>query len=110
MQDGPFQLTGEVEADETYIGPRVRRKGYPQPKKTEKDVVLGMVERGGRLRLLPVADNIRAVLQPVLEKNISEDVSVIYTDEHPTYLFGLRNKFPGKHQTINHSARLHEHD
>lgn len=104
MHDGEFQLTGEVEADETYIGPRVRRKGHPQPKKTEKDVVLGMVERGGRLRLLPVADAIRPVMQPVLEKNISEDVSVIYTDEHATYMWALKDKFPGKHQTINHTS------
>jgi hypothetical protein len=103
MQEGHFLLTGEVEADETYIGPKVHRKGKPYPKRIEKDVVLGMVERGGRLRLLPVADAKRTILQPALEQNISPDVSMIYTDEHPIYEWGLKDKFPGRHSTINHT-------
>src|SRR5690349_8221844 len=44
-----------------------------------------------------------AKLQPQLEKHIAPDVTMIYTDEHLTYLFGLRDKFPGRHRTINHS-------
>jgi transposase-like protein len=103
MQDGPFQLTGEVEADETYVGPKVPRKGRPYSKRQEKDVVLGMVERGGRLRLLPVADAKRRILQPALEMHISPDVSMIYTDEHPIYEWGLMKNFYGRHQTINHT-------
>ena len=103
MNEGGFQLTGEVEVDETYVGPKVLRKGKPYSKRTKKDVVLGMVERGGRLRLLPVADNIRPVLQPQLEKHIAPDVTVIYTDEHPTYMWGLKDRFPGKHLTIQQS-------
>jgi hypothetical protein len=63
-----------------------------------------MVERGGKLRLLPVVDAIRPVLQPVLEQHISPDVSMIYTDEHATYMWALKDKFPGKHQTINHTS------
>jgi transposase-like protein len=103
MIEGDFQLTGEVEADETYVGPKVLRKGRPYPKKTEKDVVLGMVERGGKLRLLPVPDAKRSILQPVLEKHVSKDVDVIYTDEHPIYEWALRDRFAGKHRTINHT-------
>ncbi len=56
MQDDNFPLSGEVEIDETYVGAKVLRKGRPYVKKDKKDVVLGMVERGGRLRLLPVPD------------------------------------------------------
>jgi hypothetical protein len=55
MQDGGL-LTGEVEADETYLGARKPRKGRPYVKKDKKDVVLGMIERGGKLRLVPVQD------------------------------------------------------
>src|SRR5712675_3635168 len=73
MQDGGDILSGEVEADETYIGARVKRKGYPKPKKQEKDVVLGMVERGGRVRLIPIAETKMAVIEPELLKNISPD-------------------------------------
>ena len=62
-----------------------------------------MVERGGRLRLLPVPDAKRAILQPVIEKHVSKDVDVIYTDEHPIYEYGLKDRYFGKHRTINHS-------
>jgi transposase-like protein len=102
MKEGFSLLTGEVEIDETYVGPKVLRKGKPYPKRTEKDVVLGMVERGGRLRLLPVPDAKRAILQPVIEKHVSRDVDVIYTDEHPIYEFGLKDSYPGKHRMIAH--------
>lgn len=101
-QNGEAPLTGAVEADETYIGARVPRRHTRQPRKA-KDVVFGMVERGGRLRLMPIADTKSRILQPELEKNISEHVGTIYTDEHPIYIFALKRKFAGKHLTINHS-------
>jgi transposase-like protein len=63
-----------------------------------------MVERGGgRLKLIPVADTKARILQPLLEKHISEHVGTIYTDEHPIYIFALKSKFPGKHKMIVHS-------
>ena len=43
-------LTGEVEADETYMTPRKPRKGRPYVKDGNRSVVVGMIERGGRLR------------------------------------------------------------
>jgi transposase-like protein len=55
MKDGGI-LYGVVEADHTYFSPRKPRKGRPYIKKDETDAVLGMVERGGRLRLIPVKD------------------------------------------------------
>ena len=95
---------GEVlEADETYLKPRKPRKGAPYVKKEHKEVVLGMVERGGKLRLVPVSGTKVEDLQPALEKHISPDVKMIYTDEHPIYDFALRGNYPGKHGTINHS-------
>jgi transposase-like protein len=91
-----------VEADETYVGSRVPRRHIRQPRKA-KHVVLGMVERGGgRLKLVPVADAKSKILQPLLEKHISEQVGTIYTDEYPIYIFSLKNKFSGKHKTISH--------
>lgn len=92
-----------IEADETYLKPRKPRKGSPYVKKEHKEVVLGMVERGGKLRLVPVSGTKVEDLQPALEKHISAGVKMIYTDEHPIYDFALRGKFPGKHDTINHS-------
>ena len=95
-------LTGAVEADTTLIGPKVLRKGKPWRKKEGFDTVLGMIERGGKLRLMPVADSKRKILQPAIEKHISKDVAVIYTDEHPIYPWVLKDNFAGKHQTIEH--------
>lgn len=105
MKDGGLLGTGgeTIEADETYLKPRKPRKGAPYVKKEHKEVVLGMVERGGKLRLVPVSGTKVEDLRPALEKHISPDVKMIYTDEHPIYDFALRGNYPGKHGTINHS-------
>lgn len=92
-----------VETDETYVGSRIRRPRHARPRTTKDEVVLGMVERnGGRLKLIPVPGTKADMLQPHLEKHISEQVGTIYSDEHPIYIFALKNKFPGKHQMIVH--------
>ena len=53
MQEGGIADWRIVEADETYLTPKKPRKGRPYVKKDETDVVLGMFERGGKLRLIP---------------------------------------------------------
>jgi hypothetical protein len=58
---------------------------------------MGMVERGGKLRLVPVPDEKKTIMQPVLEKHISKDV------EHPIHLFATKDNFDGKHKAINHT-------
>ncbi len=71
MQEGASLLTGVVEVDETYVGGKVKRKGKPFVKKDKKDVVIGLIERGGKLRLVPVADNKMSIIEPVIEKHVS---------------------------------------
>ncbi len=103
-QDNLILDAQAVEADETYVGSKVRRPRHARPKTKQDDVVLGMVERGGgRLKLVPVADTKAAILQPLLEKHISENVATIYSDGHPIYVFALKNKWPGKHAVIDHT-------
>jgi transposase-like protein len=99
MQEGGM-LTGVVEADETYLTPKKPRKGKPYVKKESRDVVLGMIERGGRLRLVPVKDSKIEIIEPMLEKHISPDAT-LQTDEHPTYMIIGQRKFAA-HRTINH--------
>jgi hypothetical protein len=95
-------LTGVVEADETYVGGKLKRKGRPYVKKEKKDVVLGMIERGGKLRFIPVKDNKMSIIEPVLLQHISADAT-LQTDESAIYtIFGARH-FPGRHRMINHS-------
>jgi transposase-like protein len=103
MQDGGGLLTGVVEVDETYVGGKVRRKGKPFVKKDKKDVVLGMIERGGKLRLIPVKDNKMAIIEPVMMKNISPDAT-LQTDESTIYTIVGKRSFPGRHRMINHTS------
>src|SRR5438094_2762551 len=51
MNDDGEPLTGIVEVDETYIGGKVRGKGRGPHAGGNKTMVIGAVERGGRIRL-----------------------------------------------------------
>jgi transposase-like protein len=99
-------LTGEVEADETFLTPRKPRKGKPYVKKDKNDVVLGMRQRDGQLRLVPVADAKMDIIGPVLSEHISPAVETIYTDDAATYAIYLGRNFPGKHKIINHTKHF----
>lgn len=101
MQDGGL-LTGVVEADHTYFSARKPRKGKPYVKKEETDVVLGMRERGGRLRLIHVKDATGDVTSRTLAKHISPD-AILQTDAHATFeIIGNKGIFAG-HRMINHT-------
>src|SRR6266404_4619997 len=101
MQDGGDLLTGVVEADETYLTPKKPRKGRPYVKKEKRDIVLGMIERGGRLRLIPISDAKREIIEPVIAKHIDPN-AILQTDAHPTYEI-LATRRPGEHRVINHN-------
>jgi hypothetical protein len=94
-------LTGTVEVDHTYLTPKKPRKGRPYVKKQDRDVILGMIERGGRLRMVPVKDAKIGITENVLDKHVSPDAT-LHTDEHPTFTIIGQRKFAG-HRTINHN-------
>lgn len=96
------QLSGIVEADETYLTPKKPRKGRPYVKKDKRDVVLGMIERGGKLRLVPIADAKREIIEPVLERHISPDAT-LQTDGHQSYAIIAERKWVGRHRVIDHN-------
>jgi len=108
MKEGGL-LTGVVEADETYLTPKKPRKGRPYVKKDKRDVVLGMIERGGKLRLVPIADAKIEIIEPVLDKHISPDAT-LQTDGHPTYAIISERKWVGRHQVIDHSRSYAQGD
>lgn len=100
MKDGGM-LNGIVEVDETYMTPRKPRKGNPRVKKQNTDVVLGMIERGGQLRLIPIKDAKMASIEPAIKQHIGPD-AILQTDASALYhLIGQRN-FPDRHRVINH--------
>lgn len=54
-----FKLMGEVEIDETYLHPNVfkrssARKKYGPTGRRMGRIVFGMMERGGRVKIMPV--------------------------------------------------------
>ena len=101
MQDGADLLSGTVEVDETYVGGKVKRKGKPYVQKEKKDVVIGLIERGGKLRLVHVQDNKMSIIEPVIEKHVSPD-ALLQTDDSAIYHIIGKRRFPGRHRTINH--------
>jgi len=92
------QLSNVVEVDETFIGGK--NKPNQQGGKG-KSVVLGMVERGGKLISKVVEDRKTKSLLPHIKENIKED-SDLMTDELLSYNSLHKNY---NHFSVNHSLK-----
>lgn len=111
MQAESFEaFSGEVEADETYIGPSARsvnRYGDKSKKARgpayRKTIVMGIRERGkgGKVRAMVVKDTKRGTLLPHLAQSVVPG-STIYTDALGSY-HDLRHAYV--HEVINHAER-----
>jgi transposase-like protein len=104
--EGPTEkLSGIVEADETYIGGKPRRK-HGEPKVvgrgTKKTPVVVLVERDGNARSNPV-ERCDALKLKWNIRNQVEKASTIMTDDWTSYR-GLGKEFDGGHQVVNHTA------
>jgi transposase len=102
------QLAGDVEIDETSWGGRPRRKlrSYSEVAKFReaKPTILGMVERGGKVRLRVIPSRRGPALSREVRANINP-TSIIFTDDWQAYK-PLRGEFLD-HQVINHSAGVY---
>ncbi len=99
MVDGDDNLSGIVEADETYIGGKAKgKRGRGAGNKT---VVFGMVERGGNVMTKIVPNASRAMLQGHINANVSKG-SEMQTDEWLGYR-GLDNQ-GYTHETVEHGC------
>lgn len=98
-------LTGEVEADETFIGGKEKNKhaskrtGGKQGGKG-KIAVLGILERGGELRTGTTPRLSAKNVQTVIRDNVAKG-SAVMTDEQGSFL-GLQGDY--NHHRVNHSA------
>ncbi len=108
MEEGDFLLSGTVEMDETYIGGKtIRRKDRGNRWNKPKDMVIGAIERGGKLKLKHVGQGVYAKASHVKEiakKHISRDVERIMTDESPIYPIAFDGFIASKHETIRHKT------
>ena len=108
---GPMGGEGQtVEADETYFGRREdayvspARKGRPylKRKKPLKRTVVGLVERGGKVRTFHVQHATKASVREILVTN-ADRKSKLYTDE--SNLYPETGKEFATHKTVKHSAK-----
>jgi len=112
MQDDFFgsKLNGEVEVDETFIGGearnmhkdvRARRISGTGGSPKDKMMVMGMLERDGRVRTQIIPDRLQATLQPIVEQHVAAGAA-IFTDEHGGYK-GLHVEY--EHEVIDHALQ-----
>ena len=107
LSEGDLQLEGStVEMDETYMGGKRRdHPGRPNRADPLHRPVVGMVERGGRVRAFAAKDVTRKTLHGYVKEYIMPK-SIVYTDFLPAYE-GLE-KFNGYvHRRVNHSAGVY---
>ena len=108
---GPIGGAGKtVEADETYIGqretprkPSAARQGRPYLKTgggSQKRIVVGLVERGGKARMFHLNDANAATVREVLVRNVSRDTT-LYTDS--SRLYTTTGQEYASHKTTNHA-------
>lgn len=90
-------LAGHIEIDETMIG-GVRKRDQ---KMSNKTIVFGMLERGGKIIAGPIPNVTKAVVEPIINEHVVKG-STISTDEHFSY-GDLHMDLD--HGAVNHSAK-----
>lgn len=104
--DNAPKLTGTIEADETYVGGKPRHRGRAKDlgrvgRGTEKAPVVGIVARGGELRLAAVANITSDTLLDAIVENVDLNGRLI-TDELNVYK-RVGKAFRGGHEVVKHS-------
>jgi transposase-like protein len=110
LQEKSFVKIGgpgsEVEVDETFIGGKARNmhKGRREMMKDRgeenwgKAIVMGMLERDGKVRAKVVPNRRKPALRDTIFDNIDAG-TLLYTDEHPAYMAVDQDYV---HKVINH--------
>lgn len=98
-ETNPELLGGTVEADETYVGGK-RRAG--RGNRSHKSVVMGVVERGGKVRLSSGGEHkdvYRQLAHEFLRRHVRPDAKRLMTDESHVY------KGFADHDTLHETVR-----
>jgi len=99
---------GVVEVDETFIGGKARNMHVAERKRRitgtggkDKTPVLGIVERGGKVRTIVIPNRKKKALQSEVRKHV-EAGSALYTDALLSYE-GLATDYA--HQVVDHAVQ-----
>ncbi len=99
-------LSGIIEMDETWVGGKYRGPDGRKNRTANKEVVIGIKQRGGDLRFFRAEDVKSGTLAKYIKENVSADVEVIMTDEWNAYPRAVKDSgIKGlAHKTVNHHA------
>ena len=81
-----------------------KQRGH-KSKLKNKDVVIGVRERGGPVRLVHTKDASADTIFRVMKDHVSKDAQGIMTDENPVYNFKMTQFHNVRHRTIKHKRR-----
>lgn len=109
MQAGSFdKIDGIAEVDETFIGGKARNMHKTDRERRitgtggkDKTIVVGALQRGGKVRATVAADRSKPTLQGYVRENVTEGASV-YTDALNSYT-GLNGDYD--HATVDHAVQ-----
>ncbi|MDQ6651912.1 MAG: IS1595 family transposase [Acidobacteriota bacterium] len=109
LHTGTFEkLSGEVEVDETFIGGKARNMHVDVKARRitgtggkDKTAVMGILERGGKLRTTVIPNRKKKALQSEVKKHV-EAGSALYSDALLSYE-GLAGEYA--HQVIDHAVK-----
>lgn len=101
------KLSGHVEADETLIGGKARNMHVAQRRRRitgtggkDKTAVMGIMERGGKVRTVVIPNRKKHAIQSEVKKHV-EAGSALYTDFLLSYE-GLEGQYA--HKVVNHAV------
>ena len=106
-EGGDFMLNQVVEMDATYIGGKESNKHESKKLKAGrgtvgKQAVMGMRERQGKVKALPVASESQKTVKQVVKAHVKPG-STVYTDDHGSY--NVIGFMPFSHEAVKHSAK-----
>ena len=91
-----------VEADEVHLGGKDKWRHKRDKGTKKKTPVLALVERGGKVKAMPVERIDGDTLRPLVKEHVAKG-SALHTDGHKAYV-GLGAHFSGGHHTVDHGG------